>query len=59
MDHGSSCLLVYQNARLLALLQDNVLAWFIVFFLRKLFGCVRDITAFILADTDISMKPKY
>jgi len=55
---------------LLALLQDNCLDFRCCAFLSKLSGCVRNITAFcqhllrpiksaILADTDISAKPKY
>jgi len=58
--HGSSCLLVYENAPA-SVLQDN---------LRKLSGCVMNITVFcqdllrliksaVLANTDISVKPKY
>jgi len=49
---------------LLALLQDNCLDLLRCAFLRKLSGCVRNITGFCqlllrLADTDISVKPKY
>jgi len=54
----------------LALLQDNCLDLVHCAFLRKVSGCVRNITAFcqhllkpiksaILADTDILAKPKY
>ena len=71
MIHGSSCLF-FMKTHLLALLQDNCLHLVRCAFLRKLSGCVRDITAFcqhllrpmpiksaILADTDISAKRKY
>jgi len=55
---------------LLALLQDNYLDLLRCAFVRKLSGCVRNITAFcqlllrpiisaVLADTSISVKPKY
>jgi len=66
----SSCLLVYENTQLLALLQDNCLDLFHCAFLRKLPGCVRNITVFcqhlqrpmklsVLVDTDISARPIY
>jgi len=62
------CLFI--NMHLLALLQDNCLHLVHCAFLHKLTACVRNITAFcqdllrliksaILANTDISVKPKY
>jgi len=67
--HGSSCLLVYENASA-SVLQDNCLDLVLCAFLRKLSGCVINITVFcqdllrliksaVLANTDISVKPKY
>jgi len=61
---------LFMKPHLLALLQDNCLDFLDCAFLRKLSGCVRNITAFcqlllrpiisaVLADTDIFVKPKY
>jgi len=61
---------LFMKTHLLALLQDNYLDLLCCAFLSKLSGCVRNITAFcqhllklmlsgVLADTDISVKPKY
>jgi len=61
---------LFMKPHLLALLQDNCLDLVRCGFLRKLYGCVRNITAFcqhllrpiisaVLADTDISVKSKY
>jgi len=61
---------LFMKMYLLALLQDKCLDLFCCAFLSKLSGCVRNITAFcqhllrlikldVLADTDISAKPKY
>jgi len=61
---------LFMKTHLLALLQDNCLDLVLCAFLRKLSGCVRNMTAFcqhllrpiksaVLADTDISVKPKY
>jgi len=63
-------LCLFMKPHLLALLQDNCLDLLHCTFLRKLSACVRNITAFcqhllrpiisaVLADTDISVKPKY
>jgi len=61
---------LFMKPQLLALLQDNCLDMLRCAFLRKLSGCVWNITAFcqlllrpiisaVLADTDISVKPRY
>jgi len=64
---------LFMKTHLVAFLQGtslDKLIWLIVFFLRKLSACVRNITAFcqdlprpiksaVLADTGISMKPRY
>jgi len=61
---------LYMKTHLLALLQDSCLGLVHCAFLRKLFGCVKNITAFwqhllrpmksaVLADTDISVKLQY
>jgi len=61
---------LFMKTHLLALLQDNCFALLCCAFMSKLSGCVRNITAFcqhpprliesaILANTDISAKPKY
>ena len=56
---------LFMKPHLLVLLQDNCLHLLRCAFLRKLSECVRNITAFcqllsaVLADTDISVKPKY
>jgi len=61
---------LFMKTHLLVLLQDNCLDLFHCAFLHKLSGCMRKITACIqhllrlillasLADTDISVKPKY
>jgi len=61
---------LFKKPHLIALLQDNCLDLFRFAFLRKLSGYVGNITAFcqhllrpiksaVLADTDISAKPKY
>jgi len=61
---------LFMKMHLLALLQDNFLDLVHCAFLRKLSGCVRNITVFcqhllrpiksaVLADTDILAKPKY
>ena len=61
---------LFMKPHLLALLQDNCLDLLRCAFLRKLSGCVRNITVFcqlllrpiisaVLADTDISVKPKH
>jgi len=61
---------LFMKPHLLALLQENCHDFLRCVFLRKLSGCARNITAFcqhlltpiksaILADTDISVKPKY
>jgi len=56
---------LFMKPHLLVLLQDNCLDLLRCAFLRKLSECVRNITAFcqllsaVLADTDISVKPKY
>ena len=60
----------FMKLHLLVLLQDNCLDLLRCVFLRKLSGCVRNITAFcqhllrpikytILANTDILVKPKH
>jgi len=60
----------FVKIRLLALLQDTCLDLVCCAFLHMLSGCVRNITVFcqhllrliksaVLADTDISVKPKY
>jgi len=61
---------LFMKTHLVALLQDSCLDLVRSGFLHKLFGCIRNITAFcqhllrpiksvILADTDISVEPKY
>jgi len=61
---------LFMKTHLLSLLQDNCLDLVRSAFLRKLSACVRNITAFsqhqlrpiksaVLADADISIKPKY
>jgi len=61
---------LFMKPHLLSLLQDNCPDLVHCAFLRKVSGCVRNITAFcqhplkpikpaVLADTDISAKPKY
>jgi len=61
---------LFMNMHLLALLQDNCLDLIRCAFLHKFSACVRNITAFcqhlprliksaILADTNVSVKPKY
>jgi len=61
---------LFMKPHLLALLQDNCPDLVHCAFLRKVSGCVRNITSFcqhllkpiksaVLADTDISAKPKY
>jgi len=61
---------LFMKIHLLALLQDNFLVLVHCAFLLKLSGCMWNITAFcqhllspiqsaILADTNISVKPKY
>jgi len=61
---------LFLKMHLLALLQDNYPEVVRCAFLRKLSGCIRNITAIcqhlmrlikpvVLADTDISVKPKY
>jgi len=61
---------LFMEMHLLELLQANCLDLVRCVFLRKLSGCMRNITAFsqhlmrpiklvVLANTDISVKPKY
>jgi len=61
---------LFKKLHLLAFLQDNCLDLVHCAFLRKVSECVRNITAFcqhllkpiksaVLADADISAKPKY
>jgi len=61
---------LFMKTHLLALLQDDCLDLVCCAFLRKLSTCLRNITVFcqhllrpiisaILANTDISVKPKY
>jgi len=67
--HGASYLLVYENAPA-SVVADNCLDLLRCALLHKLSACVRNRTAFckhllrpiksaVLADSDISIKPKY